>query len=150
MLVDARERIVALALRDRIPAITNVPEYTDAGAPISYGHAPSREPRFDRTRGSSRNSTTRRPSVRWVQVSSCYCHCPPKFEVLPARRAPSVDTNHLLLTLTWIQITEGQTNKQYSPNHVSGGAIEQVVQGVAHGKGTASKNRHRERPHVGD
>jgi putative ABC transport system substrate-binding protein len=37
MLIDARERIAALALQYRIPAITNVPEYTDAGALISYG-----------------------------------------------------------------------------------------------------------------
>src|SRR5262245_33446121 len=37
MLIDARERIAALSLRSRIPAITNVPEYTDAGALISYG-----------------------------------------------------------------------------------------------------------------
>ena len=37
LLLDARERIAALALRYRIPVITNQPEYTDAGALISYG-----------------------------------------------------------------------------------------------------------------
>jgi len=36
-LIDAREKIAALALRYRIPTITNAPEYTDAGALISYG-----------------------------------------------------------------------------------------------------------------
>jgi len=41
MLIDARETISTLALRYRMPAITNVPEYTDAGALISFG-APRR------------------------------------------------------------------------------------------------------------
>ena len=42
MLIDMRESIAKLALRYRLPTITNVPEYTDAGALISYG-APRRE-----------------------------------------------------------------------------------------------------------
>jgi putative ABC transport system substrate-binding protein len=37
MLIDARETVAAHALRLRMPAITNVPEYTDAGALVSYG-----------------------------------------------------------------------------------------------------------------
>ena len=36
-LYDLRERISALALRHRLPTITYVPEFTDAGALISYG-----------------------------------------------------------------------------------------------------------------
>jgi ABC-type uncharacterized transport system substrate-binding protein len=37
MLMDIRERIAAVALRYRLPLITNTPEFTDAGALISYG-----------------------------------------------------------------------------------------------------------------
>ena len=37
MLIDAREAVIAHSLRLRMPAITNVPEYTDAGALVSYG-----------------------------------------------------------------------------------------------------------------
>jgi putative tryptophan/tyrosine transport system substrate-binding protein len=47
LLLDARERIAALALRYRIPVITNQPEYTDAGALISYG--PSRRAVYRRS-----------------------------------------------------------------------------------------------------
>ena len=42
MLIDQRNPIATLALRSRLPLITNVPEYTDAGALVSYG-APRRE-----------------------------------------------------------------------------------------------------------
>lgn len=37
MFIDAREKIAMLALRYRLPTITNFPEFTDAGALISYG-----------------------------------------------------------------------------------------------------------------
>ena len=64
--------------------------------------------------------------------------------------ALSVDTNHLLLTFTRIQISEGQSDKQSASNHVSGGAVEQVVQRFANSQGAAPQHRHRERSHVSD
>jgi putative tryptophan/tyrosine transport system substrate-binding protein len=36
-LIDLREKVAALALKHGTPTITNVPEYTDAGALMSYG-----------------------------------------------------------------------------------------------------------------
>ena len=45
---------------------------------------------------------------------------------------PSVDATHLLIALAWIEIGEGQADKQYSSKHVTGGAVEQVVQRFAH------------------
>jgi putative tryptophan/tyrosine transport system substrate-binding protein len=39
-ILDLRERILALALRNRIPAFSSYPEFTDAGALVGYG--PSR------------------------------------------------------------------------------------------------------------
>jgi putative ABC transport system substrate-binding protein len=42
MLVDSRDRVAALALKFRLPTITNVPEFSEAGAVINYG-SPRRE-----------------------------------------------------------------------------------------------------------
>ena len=41
LLMDQRERVSALALKHRLPAISNQPEYADAGAMMAYG-APRR------------------------------------------------------------------------------------------------------------
>jgi putative ABC transport system substrate-binding protein len=44
--LDLRERIAALALHHRLPAVSSVPELTDAGALIGYG--PSRRDMYRR------------------------------------------------------------------------------------------------------
>ena len=46
-LYDLRERISALALRHRLPTIAYVPEFTDAGALMSYG--PPRQAMYRRS-----------------------------------------------------------------------------------------------------
>src|SRR5262249_59178746 len=46
-LYDLRERISALALKHRFPTIAYVPEFTDAGALMSYG--PPRRAMYHRT-----------------------------------------------------------------------------------------------------
>jgi putative ABC transport system substrate-binding protein len=45
-LIDLRERVAALALQHRLPTVSTVPEFTDAGALIGYG--PSRRALYKR------------------------------------------------------------------------------------------------------
>lgn len=70
--------------------------------------------------------------------------------VLRARATRSVDTYRLLIKFARIEISEWEPNKQNTSNHVSSGAVEQIVQDFANSQGAAPQHRHRKRSHVGD
>jgi hypothetical protein len=57
--------------------------------------------------------------------------------VLRARATRSVDTYRLLFKFARIEISEWQSNKQNTSNHVSSGAVEQIVQRFANSQGAA-------------
>ena len=52
----------------------------------------------------------------------------------------------LLFPFAWVEISEWQPDKQNSTNHVSGGAVEQVVQRFTHSQSTAAQNASRPKP----